>query len=57
MGSKWLKQKFSIEGMESGYRGKRIYACSGRKVENFKQDGDKLEVKLKYVLVEAKSQY
>ena len=29
----------------------------GRKVEIFKQDGDKLEAELKYMLVEAKRQY
>lgn len=42
--------------MRSDYRGNRVNICSGRKVEIFKQDGDKVEAKFKCVLVEAKSQ-
>lgn len=41
--------------MGSDYRGNRAYACSGEKVEIFKQDSDELEGKVKYV--EAKNQY
>lgn len=41
--------------MGSDYRGNRAYACSGGKAEIFKQDSDKLEGKIKYVLVEQKA--
>lgn len=40
--------------MGSDYRGNRVYACSGRKVEIFKHNYDTLEAELKYMPVEAK---